>query len=106
MRFPIIFLFIMFLTLSCGKEDNDLDKVPNWLQEKIDLWEKDSFPGSAVYEYKWNGSVYYNFVNPVSSCAFCEFYDYNGNKYEWSAENFDDFNKNAIMVGTVWEEGF
>ena len=106
MRLPGILCFMVLITFSCCKDDDELDEVPNWLLAKIEQLENDSFPGWAIYEYKWNSSLFFHIVNPVSSCAFCEFYDYNGNKYEWTSDSFDDFQKNAVLLGTVWEEGF
>jgi hypothetical protein len=33
---------------------------------------------------------------------FFDFYDYAGNKFEWTAELFDDFLKNGNKIRVVW----
>jgi hypothetical protein len=91
---------------SCSKDEGDAVPVPQWLIEKIQQLEKSSIPGTVVNEYKWKYSHYYNIYSPISSCLFCDFYDYHGNRYQWSVEDSDDFQKNAVLVREVWKKGY
>jgi len=65
-----------------------------------------NFAGAAVYEYKWNDSYYFHIQNPVSSCMFCEVYNYDGVKIVWTDESFNDFMKNSQKLRVVWQRGF
>jgi hypothetical protein len=97
----LIFAFFLFL-LSCIK-DNDTPPNPGWLNDRISQLEGSAFHiGASVTLYKWNNEYYYHIINPISSCMFCDFYDYAGNKFEWTTELSGDFQKNAKMVMVVW----
>ena len=105
-RLILFFLFVTIISCSCSSDDEDKAALPKWLWDKIEQMNNNSMPGMAVYEYKWKGSYYYNIVNPVSSCLFCDFYDYDGVKYQWTSEDIDDFNKNAELIREVWNKGY
>jgi hypothetical protein len=95
-----------------GPFDYDRD-TPPWLKAKIDSIAAipDHF-GTTVYRYEWNGEFVYHIENLVSSCAYCELYDHNGIKLEFTNdETFQDFlenKKNEVVVwpsehcGTTW----
>ena len=61
------------------------------------------YGGTAVSGYEWNDEYYYLISIPISSCIMCEFYDYQGTKFEWTPDKINDFQKNAKKVKIVWE---
>jgi hypothetical protein len=96
-------LFTVFL-FSCATDDDTLPPNPRWLNDKIELLKVNGFPGTTVYAYHWKSTYFYYIMNPISSCAFCEFYSYSGTLNPIGSDDFDDFNENAKMVKAVWEK--
>jgi len=97
--------FFSLMLFSCKKEnDEKYPANPDWLNAKISQMETPVYyAGTVVYAYKWNKEYYYLISIGLSSCAFCEFYNYQGVKVEWTQEKIDDFQKNAKMIKVVWQ---
>jgi hypothetical protein len=101
----VVFLFIISLMIfSCEKENIEFPANPDWLTAKITQMETaDYYVGTKVYAYDWNKEYYYLISIGLSSCAMCEFYNYQGVKVEWTQEKIDDFQKNGKRIKLVWE---
>ncbi len=102
------FLFLAFI--SCNKGDitqpyNYERDTPEWLKEKIDSISVIQFyHGAKVYRYIWNRNYVYHIMIPISSCMYCEVYDYYGNKIEFTDDKmFSDFLNNKTGKVLVWE---
>ena len=92
--------------MSCEK-DNKYPDNPDWLDTKISQMENlPYYAGTSVSAYKWDREYYYLISIPLSSCAMCEFYDYQGEKFTWSDDKITDFQKNSKRLKVVWERGF
>ncbi|MFZ2338857.1 MAG: hypothetical protein WAW07_03935 [Bacteroidales bacterium] len=104
----IAFLLLCSLIfISCGKDNEEYPANPDWLNEMISQMETaDYYVGTTVYAYEWNNEYYYLISIGLSSCAMCEFYNYQGVKVDWTQEKIDDFQKNGIRIKVVWERGF
>lgn len=104
----IAFLLLCSLILfSCRKDNEEFPANPEWLNEMISQMETaDYYVGTTVYAYEWNNDYYYLISIGLSSCAMCEFYNYQGVKVEWTQEIIDDFQKNGSRIKVVWERGF
>lgn len=108
MRRIALMVFFSFFLFSCNKEkDEKFPENPDWLTDKISQMETDDYyAGTTVYAYEWNNEYYYLISIGLSSCAMCEFYNYQGVKVVWTQEKIDDFQKNAKRIKVVWERGF
>jgi len=110
MKYFFITSFILLTCIGCELEDitipfNFERDAPSWLKIKIDsLSNTNRYMYMKVFRYEWRGNYAYYIMNPISSCAYCELYDQNGNKINFSDdETFQDFlinKKNEILV---WE---
>jgi hypothetical protein len=103
-KIAFVFLISLFV-ISCEK-DEKLPPNPDWLNTMISRLENSSLPGITINAYKWNKVYYYHVLNPISSCMFCEVYDYSGDLIRWSNEEIADFVKNGKLIKAVWEKGF
>jgi hypothetical protein len=100
----IAFLFLLsFLVMSCEKEEK-LPPDPAWLNTMISQLENSQLPGIVIYAYKWNEKYYYYVLNPISSCAYCDTYDYAGVKVTWTDDEFLDFATNGKRIKAVWQK--
>jgi len=104
MRHSIILFLIVFISFSCSKEDDEFPTNPAWLNDRIAQMEDNGIPGMTVYAYKWKDAYFYHILNPVSSCAICEFFTYEGTLFQFGPDNYNDFDQNAKMVKVVWEK--
>ena len=101
------FLFLAFI--SCNKGDitqpyNYGRDTPEWLKEKIDSMSVNQlYYGSKVYRYTWDRKYVYHIMIPISSCMYCEVYDYYGNKIEFTENEFSDFLNNKTGETFIWE---
>jgi hypothetical protein len=97
----IFLLSIMFF--SC-KKDVKFPDNPDWLTAKISEMETPVYyVGTTVYAYEWNKDYYYLISIGLSSCAMCEFYNYQGEKVEWTDEKMLDFQKNGKKIQVIWQ---
>ena len=101
----IAFLLLFSLILiSCGKDNEEFPANPDWLNKMISQMETANYyAGTTVYAYEWNNEYYYLISIGLSSCAMCEFYNYEGEKITWTEEKIDEFQKNGIRIKVVWE---
>ncbi len=106
MRQYLILLFVVFSLLSCSRDDEAYPENPKWLEDKITQMAGSAMPGIEVVAYKWNNMYFYHIMNPVSSCMYCDFYDYSGTKMVWSDDDFADFITYGEKVRVVWKKGY
>jgi hypothetical protein len=99
------FIFLLLLVISC-KKDEKLPPNPDWLNTKISQLESSPLPGLTINAYRWNEVYYYNVLNPISSCMFCEVYDYSGDLITLTGDEFKDFVDNGKLIKTVWQKGY
>jgi hypothetical protein len=104
-KIALMVLFSLML-FSCEKDKN-FPENPDWLNEKISQMETPAYyVGTTVYAYKWNREYFYLISIGLSSCAMCEFYNYEGVKVEWTDDKIADFQKNGKRIKVVWQRGF
>jgi hypothetical protein len=102
----IAFLFLLsFLVISCEKEGK-LPPNPVWLNTMISQLENSQVPGIVIYAYKWNDNYYYYVSNPISSCMYCDIYDYSGVKVTWTDDELLDFTTYGNRIKAVWQKGY
>lgn len=102
----IAFVFLLpLLVLACEKEEK-LPPNPAWLNTMISQLENSPLPGIVINAFKWNEEYYYHVSNPISSCAYCDVYDYAGERVIWTDDKFLDFVDNGKLIRVVWEKGF
>ena len=102
MKERILFILLVFLVISCKKND-EYPENPDWLNDKIAQMDTaDYYFGTEIYLNEWHGDFYYWISIPISSCMMCEFYTYQGDKHVWTDDNIIDFQKNAIKRKVVW----
>ena len=100
-----MFLF-SFMIFSCEK-DEKFPANPDWLNTKISQMETPNYyVGTTISGYEWNKEYYYLVSIPLSSCAMCEFYNYQGSLVEWTNEKSADFQINGKKVKTIWKRDF
>lgn len=103
----LILIFIFSIALLSCERDNKYPDNPDWLDAKISQMETlPYYAGTTVYAYKWDREYYYLISIPLSSCMMCEFYNYQGEKINWSEDKIADFQKNSKRLNIVWERGF
>ena len=101
----IAFVFLLSsLIFSCEKDEN-LPPNPEWLNTMISQLENNLLPGIIINAYKWNDVFYYHVSNPISSCMFCEVYNYSGDLIRFTDDEFTDFINNGKLIKAVWEKG-
>jgi hypothetical protein len=100
-----LMFFFSLMIFSCKKEtDKKYPENPDWLTDKISQMETaDYYAGTTIYAYEWNNEYYYLISIPLSSCIMCDFYNYQGVKFEWTQDKIDDFPKNAKRIKIVWQ---
>jgi hypothetical protein len=97
---------LLLLAFGCHKETSveSTNDIPKWLQVKIDSMSanRDYF-GSLIYRYKWSNEYYYHIEIPISSCAYCEVYNQNGTKIQFTSDTqFQDFLTNKTDQVLIW----
>jgi hypothetical protein len=110
---PSFLISLLLAACDAGSAfDYDRD-TPVWLKAKVDsIAAIPEIFGITVYRYEWNGEFVYHIENLISSCVYCELYDQNGMKVEFTDdETFQDFvesKKNEVVVwasegcGATW----
>jgi len=106
-RVVFISSLLLLLAFGCNKEASVevTSDIPNWLQDKIDSMSINQYyVGTVVYRYKWNNEYVYHIEIPISSCAYCEVYNYNGTKIQFENDTqFQDFLNNKTDQVLIWE---
>jgi hypothetical protein len=111
MRRVIFISSLLFLPfIGCSRDNTvepfDYDRdTPVWLKAKIDsISENPAYFGARVFRYEWRQEVLYHIEVPISSCAYCELYDENGTKKQFTDdEDFQDFLANKENEILIWE---
>jgi hypothetical protein len=110
LRIIFVSSFLLFVLLGCKKENsvepfNYERDTPGWLKAKIDtISNHREYYGTKVFRYEWNRKYVYHFQIPISSCAYCEIYNQDGNKITFSDDNvFQEFLKNKKNETLIWE---
>jgi thioredoxin-related protein len=102
-KFVIIIGILIFSFLSC-KKDNVEQINPQWINTMVDtIKTQDSYWGSIIYRHDWKSKYYYHLMIPLSSCAYCNVYDENGEKVNWSTENSQDYMQNRKNEVIIWK---
>ena len=91
---------------ACEHESEMLSpEMPDWLAQLIENIEGDDYyAGAVIYRHEWRGQYYYHLMIPLSSCAYCDVYDQNGKKIEWTGkqQEFEDYLNNRKNEKVVW----
>lgn len=107
MKYKLFGVLIFFVLFSCEKYSyTPLPANPAWLNVHIADLESETAFGKRIEVYLWRENYYYHFYNPVSSCLFCNFYDYYGNRYSWNWGDMENFFESSELLGYVWEDGY
>ncbi len=103
MKKYILIILIIVTIFACKKEDNNI-ALPNWMQEMTDTLEtNDYYWGSKIYRHDWNSKYYYHLEIPISSCAYCNIYDKNGESIDWKIEDMEAYLKDRKNKIIMWE---
>ena len=102
----IAFVFLLSLFFISCEKDEKLPINPEWLNTMISQLENSPLPGIIINAYQWNETNYYHVSNPISSCMFCDVYNYSGDKIIWTNDEFSDFINNGKLIKVVWEKEF
>jgi hypothetical protein len=105
-------VLLSLVLVSCNKDSGvepyDYARdTPEWLKEKISVMSNDTthfFAMAKVYRYKWREALIYHISIPLSSCMYCELYDQNGNRIQFSNDvTLMDFLTNRSGEILIWE---
>jgi len=104
----IPFLFLTFIRCQEGNPVEAFNyerDTPLWLKEKIDsMSNNQDYYGTKVFRYEWNKRYTYDILIPISSCAYCDVYDQQGNKIQFLSDRmFQDYINNRKNEVLVWE---
>lgn len=110
MRHFFVISFILLTFIGCELEDVTLPfnferDTPVWLKEKVySMSIGQDYYGVKVFRFEWKSKYFYHIMIPISSCAYCELYDENGNKVNFTSDQmFQDFLINKKNEVLVWE---
>lgn len=104
-----LFLIMFFCLISCSSNEifNYEKDTPEWLKTKIDSISTSNqkyYFGTKVYRYEWNEEYVYHIKIPISSCMYCELFDDNGSKVQFTDnERSADFAINKKNETLVWQ---
>ena len=66
-----------------------------------------SYGGTVVYRYKWHNEYIYYIDIPISSCMYCEIYNQNGDKIQFTSDSqIQDFINNKTDEVIIWGHKF
>ena len=107
----IIYLFLFFVIIFIGCSNIEIfnyeKDAPEWLKVKIDSVTTTNpkyYGGMKVFRYEWNNQFVYHFSIPASSCVYCEVYEQNGKKIQFTnKEVISDFEQNKMNKVLVWD---
>jgi hypothetical protein len=104
-----LFLFLFLTFVGCSNKEifNYERDTPAWLKAKIDSVTTANpkyYSGTKVFRYEWNEQYIYHFSIPLSSCVYCEVYDQNGRKIQFTDNAMkSDFEQNKINKVLLWD---
>ena len=58
------------------------EDIPEWLMSKVMSGDRLPFMPIEVYQFEWNGGIWYYIHNPLNSCLLCDIYDRDGNNVD------------------------
>jgi len=97
---PLLLISVLFF--SCEKFNTEF-RQPVWVQKMTDTLETNDFYwGSKIYRHEWKSDYYYHLNIPVSSCAYCNIYNKNGESVDWQKEDMEDYLENRKNEQIVW----
>lgn len=107
MNLKNLFLLIALLVLvglnECYQVTSPAPDIPEWLSEQIQQMRGEPYyMGTVIYRHTWSGEYYYHFNIPVSSCAYCDVYDSNGFRIEWTDDLLTEYLKHRTDESIVW----
>lgn len=110
LRILFITIIIVITFLSC-KQDSVVEPfnyerdTPQWLKEKINYMSSHGdYYGTKVFRYELKRIFIYHFVIPVSSCSYCDVYNQQGTKIQFTGENeFQVYLNNRENELLIWE---
>lgn len=98
-------LLVIFVLISCNKDEETPERLPRWMQEKIE--EVISVSSMDVCEIcdvtitEYAGKKYYNFYCGHWSCLYCYFFDEDGNAPQWEAADWEAYEAGKKVVAVV-----
>lgn len=81
-------------------EKVSFESVPEWLVTRVDSLDKLTGMRIEVYQFEWDGSIWYFILNPLNSCMFCKIYDKSGNNVDGQEEISKD---ELLKASTNWK---
>jgi hypothetical protein len=99
----LCFAVLLWIALSCGKEDTAFDQLPGWLQAKI----PELVPDQKLCEItevtiiRYNGEIYYHVYCGIWSCMYCQLFDEHGKRPTWDDNGWNGFFANQKVVKKV-----
>jgi hypothetical protein len=99
----ICIITLLWIALSCDKEDSTTDQLPGWLQLKITelVGDQKLCEMTEVTIIKYKGETYYHVYCLIWSCMYCQLFDENGNRPDWDSKQWDDFCANQKVVNKI-----
>ncbi len=102
----IILLFCLSMLLlgsACKKDEPEASgEFPQWLKTKIEelIPDQKMCEITEVTIIEYNGKKYYHVYCGIWSCMYCQFFDEQGNRPDWNADQWNDFeaNKKEIKI--------
>ncbi len=98
-------IIILIGILSCNKKEKiaDPEEFPVWLQQKIIelVPEKNLCQITNVTIIEYNGKKYYHIYCGIWSCMYCQLFDEQGNRPDWTTSEWNDFFAKKKDVQTV-----
>jgi len=102
MKKTVLTVLIMLFLSTCEKQRFD-DRNPRWVEELIEDMETNPYYSySVLSRYAWDNHFYYEIFNPISSCAYCDVFDYKGNRINWEEYDLEDYLQNRTDMVIIW----
>lgn len=96
-------IFLMFYSCHKNEETTVTKEIPPWLQLKVAAL----VPEPALCEIteitfiQYNGKNYFHVYCGIWSCMYCQLFDEQGNRPDWSNEVWQDFFTKKRDIQTV-----
>ena len=68
----------------------------------MEIEDNESYWGSKIYRHKYENEFYYHLEVPVSSCAYCDLYEFYGDKVSWSTNEIEEYLSNRKEEKIIW----
>ena len=101
-----------FILVSCQKESgqepfNYANDTPSWLKDRIAIMSNDTtrlYAQTKVYRYNWHSAFVYYISIPLSSCMYCDVYDQEGNRIQFTGDAMlQDFLNTRSNEVLIWQ---